>query len=111
MRLEKCIAQHDLSEVIRVSVKNFFEIIPRNFTDQTGWVTINPPYGRRLESVEKSEQLFLRICDRLGRYYRGWKLVLIAPNRQIEKKIPFKLDRFPFFHGGLKPILMLGTIT
>jgi putative N6-adenine-specific DNA methylase len=111
MRLEKCIAQHNLSEVIRVSGNNFFEIMPRNLTDQTGWITINPPYGRRLGSAEKSEQLFMRICDRLTRYYRGWRLVLIAPNRQIEKKIPLKLDRFPFFHGGLKPILMLGTIT
>ena len=102
-RLEKCISQHNLSDVIKVSENNFFEIFPRDLSDQTGWVTINPPYGRRIGSLDKSEQLFLMICDRLKQYYRGWKLVLIAPSKQVEKKIPLKLYRLPFFHGGLYP--------
>jgi putative N6-adenine-specific DNA methylase len=109
-RLEKCVAQYNLSDAIKVSRTNFFEIFPRDITDQTGWVTINPPYGRRIGGLEKSEQLFLMICDRLKQNYRGWKLILIAPSRQIEKKVPFKLYRLPFFHGGLRPVLMMGTI-
>jgi putative N6-adenine-specific DNA methylase len=110
-RLEKCISQHNLVDVIAVSENNFFDIIPHDLTKQTGWIAINPPFGRRLGDREKSTQLFLKICDRLKRHYRGWKLVLIAPNRQIAKKIPFTLHSLPFFHGGLKPVLMLGTIT
>ena len=110
-RLEKCISQHNLVDVIAVSENNFFDIIPHDLTSQTGWIAINPPFGRRLGDREKSTQLFLKICDRLKRHYRGWKLVLIAPNRQIAQKIPFTLHGLPFFHGGLKPVLMLGTIT
>jgi putative N6-adenine-specific DNA methylase len=110
-RLEKCVARHGLSDVVRVSDKNFFEILPHELTDQIGWITINPPYGRRIGTFGKSEKLFLMICDRLKQYYQGWKLVLIAPDRHLEKKVPFELYRLPFFHGGLTPVLMLGTIT
>ncbi len=110
-RLEKCIQKHKLSDLIQVSPKNFFDFIPEELTDQTGVVVINPPYGRRLGSLEKSEQLFVEICDKLKQAYTGWKLVLIAPDRKLIKKMPFKLDVLPFFHGGLKPALMTGRIT
>ena len=85
--------------------------MPEELTDQTGMVVINPPYGRRLGSLEKSEQLFVEICDKLKQAYTGWKLVLIAPDRKLIKKMPFKLDVLPFFHGGLKPALMFGRIS
>jgi putative N6-adenine-specific DNA methylase len=109
-RLEKCVAQHHLADVITVSRTNFFDFFPRDLTDQSGWITMNPPYGKRIGSPEKSEQLFLKICDRLKQYYKGWKLVLIVPSRQIGNKIPFKLRRFHLLHGGSRIVLMLGTI-
>ena len=109
-QLEKCIRHHHLSDVITVAQKNFFDFLPGELTDQTGAVVINPPYGRRLGSPEKGEQLFEAIGDHLSRGYRGWKVVLVAPDRKLIKKLPFKLDVLPFFHGGLKPALMFGRI-
>jgi putative N6-adenine-specific DNA methylase len=109
-RLEKCVQQNHLAEVITVSRKNFFDFLPGELTDQTGVVVINPPYGRRLGSLEKSERLFGAICDKLNQAYKGWKVVLVAPDRKLIKKMPFKLDVLPFFHGGLKPALMFGKI-
>jgi len=109
-RLEKCLTQHNLSDVIKVSKINFFDFLPRELTNQTGWIVINPPYGRRIGSREKSERLFLTICARLKQEYKGWKLVLIAPSTKLKKKIPFQLKTYPFLHGGLKLTLMVGHI-
>jgi putative N6-adenine-specific DNA methylase len=109
-RLEKCIQKHKLSGLIKVSQKDFFDFIPEELTDQTGVVVINPPYGRRLGNLEKSDHLFVAICDKLKQDFMGWKLVLVAPDSNLIKKIPFQLDALPFFHGGLKPTLMFGRI-
>jgi len=110
-RLEKCLQQNHLSEIIKVSRKNFFDFLPGELTDQTGIVVINPPYGKRLGSLEESETFFMDTCDKLKQAYKGWKVVLVAPHRKIVKKMPFKLDAHPFFHGGLKPVLMTGKIS
>ncbi len=109
-QLDKCIQHNHLTEIITVAQKNFFDFLPGQLTDQTGVVVINPPYGKRLGSLEKSEQLFGAIGDHLSRAYQGWKVVLVAPDRKLIKKIPFKLEVLPFFHGGLKPALMFGRI-
>jgi putative N6-adenine-specific DNA methylase len=110
-RLEKCIQQNRLSDIISVAQKNFFDLVPDQLVDQAGVVVINPPYGKRLGSLEKSEQLFGAIGDKLNRAYKGWKVVLIAPDRKLIQKMPFKLEVLPFFHGGLKPALMFGKIS
>ena len=108
--LEKCLTQHRLSEVIKVFQQDFFDFLPKDLTDQTGLVVINPPYGRRLENRSKSDQLFMKICTRLKREYMGWKLVLISPNKKLTQKVPFKLTKHPISHGGLRPVMMIGTI-
>jgi putative N6-adenine-specific DNA methylase len=109
-QLEKCTQQNHLSDIIAVAQRNFFDVVPGELTDQTGMVVLNPPYGKRLGSLEKSDQLFGAIGDKLDQAYKGWKVVLVAPDRKLIKKIPFKLEVLPFFHGGLKPALMFGKI-
>jgi putative N6-adenine-specific DNA methylase len=108
--LEKSLTQRRLSEVIKVFQQDFFNFLPKDLTDQTGLVVINPPYGRRLENRSKSDQLFMKICTRLMREYMGWKLVLISPNKKLTQKVPFKLTKHPISHGGLRPVMMIGTI-
>jgi putative N6-adenine-specific DNA methylase len=110
-QLEKCIKKNHLSDIITVAQKNFFDFMPGELTDQRGLVVINPPYGIRLGSFEKSAALFMSICDQLSRAYRQWKVVLVAPDRKLIKKMPFKLEVLPLFHGGLKPALTFGTIS
>lgn len=110
-RLETCVKQQRLSDIITVSGKNFFDIRPGDVTDQTGVVVINPPYGVRLGSLDESEKLWGAIGDKLKQAYKGWKVVLVAPDRKLVKKIPVELDVRPFSHGGLKPAMMFGRIT
>ncbi len=109
-RLKKCLLQHHLLDAVTVAQKDFFYFSPRELTDQTGLIAINPPYGRRMGNIEESEQFFLSICARLKQEYMGWKLILIAPSKLIEKKVPFQLKTQPLFHGGLILKLMVGSI-
>ena len=109
-RLKKCLKQHNLMDAVSIAQKNFFSLSPSELTDQNGLIAMNPPYGRRMGTLEASEQFFMSICDRLKQDYKGWKLILIAPTKPISKKIPFKLKTYPLFHGGLILKLMVGNI-
>jgi len=109
-RLEQSLAANRLADVVKVANQDFFDFLPRDVADRTGPVAINPPYGRRLENRAKSEQLFIEICARLKQHYQGWKVILISPDRRLINKVPFRLEIHPIFHGGLKPMLMIGTI-
>ena len=110
-RLSRRVAENRLNDVIQVANRDFFELRPDDLTDQSGLVAINPPYGKRLEDPSLSEQLFIGICDRLKQEYKGWKVILIAPDRHLANKVPFRLETYPFFHGGLRPVLMVGKIS
>ena len=66
--------------------------------------------GLKEVTVARHQEALAAIGDHLSRGYRGWKVVLVAPDRKLIKKLPFKLDVLPFFHGGLKPALMFGRI-
>ena len=109
-RLAKSLTENGLTEIVKVGNQDFFDLLPGDVTDRTGLVAINPPYGRRLESRAKSEQLFVKICARLKQHYQGWKVILIAPDRRLINTVPFLLATHPIFHGGLKPMLMTGKI-
>jgi putative N6-adenine-specific DNA methylase len=109
-RLEQCVQKFDLTDAINIINKDFFELVPRDFTDRPGVVAINPPYGRRIGTWRDSTKLFQAICEKLGDEYKGWKLVLIAPHKKMADCVPFKLKILSFRHGGLKPVLMIGRI-
>jgi putative N6-adenine-specific DNA methylase len=109
-RLQKSLTGSRLADIIQVSNQNFFDFRPRDCTARIGLVAINPPYGRRLQNQGRSEQLFLKICSRLKQAYTGWKVILISPNKQLAKKVPFKLEAHSIAHGGLRPVLLVGRI-
>lgn len=109
-RLKNCLKLHDLEDAVSVAQKNFFHFSPDELTGQKGLIVMNPPYGRRMGTCDESERYFLSISDRLKQAYKGWKLILIAPSKQIAKKVPFKLKNYPLFHGGLTIKLMVGKI-
>ncbi len=109
-RLKNCLSKHPLFEIIKLSQMDFFDMDPRDLADRAGLVVINPPYGRRLENRLKSEALFMNICSQLKRKFEGWQIILISPTRRQAQKVPFELSSYPLSHGGLKPVMMIGTI-
>jgi len=108
--LENSVIQHGLSGIIAISTRDFFDLLPTELTNRTGLVTLNPPFGRRLGSRRESEALFLSVCQRLKKKYKGWKFVLIAPNPRLAGMVPFKSTTHLLPHGGLKIALMTGRI-
>jgi putative N6-adenine-specific DNA methylase len=113
--LSTVIADHHLSGTISVVGKDFFDLLPTDCEEKktkrrTGLVTINPPYGRRLESPTQSEKLFLEICRKLKTDFRGWKIALVTPMKRLIPQIPFRVKTRNLFHGGLKLILLTGRV-
>jgi putative N6-adenine-specific DNA methylase len=109
-KLEQCLQTYDLSDAVNVQSKDFFAMVPRELTDQVGVVVINPPYGRRIGCRQESEDLFHSICNKIKRDYKGWKVVLFAPNRQLAGQVPFEVNMYPMLHGGLKLTVLAGKI-
>ena len=110
LRLNQCIQRVNLTDTIHVSQQDFFEVEPDQISARPGFIALNPPYGRRLGESKKIEALFRSICRRLKKRYKGWKLVLIAPSNVHSNKIPFKVNEYSIYHGGLKLRLMVGKI-
>lgn len=109
-RLKNCLAGHRALGIIRVFQRDFFDITPDKLTDRIGLIAINPPYGRRLDNRRESEALFAEICSRLKSEFKGWQIILISPTRRMARQVPFDLASQVVSHGGLKPVLMIGTV-
>ncbi len=109
-KLERCALAHGLSDAVQVDSLDFFDLNPRELTDRSGLICINPPYGRRLGGQKESKKFFQAICKRLKQEYRGWNLVLFAPSRKLARTLPFQAKTFPILHGGLKLALVVGRI-
>jgi len=113
--LEKTVRDNDLAGTISVVAKDFFDLLPSHIQERTqtkkqGLVVLNPPYGRRLESRAQSEKLFVEICKKLQKDFKGWKIALIAPNKHLVKNVPFPAASHHLFHGGLNLVLLTGKI-
>ena len=109
-QLGNWVRKYDLSDAIHLFSKDFFEIHPEKFLDRTGLVMINPPYGRRLSQPGDLDRFFKTVFEKLSKDFSGWKMGLLLPNKRIVKLCPFKVDTYPFFHGGLKLTLLTGRI-
>ncbi len=115
LKLEKVIRENNLSGTISVLRRDFFDLLPSDIkgltkTERNGLVTINPPYGRRLGSKDNSEKTFIKICQKLKKDFKGWKIALIAPSRDLVKKVPFTVAAHDLFHGGLNLTFLTGKI-
>jgi putative N6-adenine-specific DNA methylase len=109
-KLTDCVEKYSLSDAVRVYQKDFFDLAPRELTDQIGVICINPPYGRRLGKKHDAHREFHAICDKLKSDCCGWKLVLIAPSKKLAGTVPFPTKSYPILHGGLKLTLLVGKI-
>ncbi len=113
--LKRQVSESGVSDAVRVEQKDFMDLSPKRIMEQadsdvTGIVMLNPPYGRRLGKMNDSRKFFDEIFKKLKSDFRGWKLGLIAPNKRIAQKAPFKVKTSPLFHGGLRLSLLIGRI-
>jgi putative N6-adenine-specific DNA methylase len=110
--LKNCVRNNGFDDIIKVSDgDDFFTLCPENLTKRRGLVVLNPPYGLRMDPLEKStDQLFQEIFKKLRKDYKKWKVAMIIPNQHLVRTSTLGLKMRPFFHGGLKRFLIYGTI-
>jgi len=108
--LEDQVRACGFSDAIQIDCKDFFAFPPSRITAQTGLVMLNPPYGLRLGTRAESEKIFHEIIRKLKKDYKGWKVGMITPNRELVSIIPFPMRQHFFYHGGLKMTLLAGSI-
>ena len=108
--LEKRVNASGLSEIIKVSCRDFFDFSPSELTKEKGVVVLNPPYGLRIGTKQESEDIFYAISDQLEKDYKGWRIALVAPDRRLVRTVPFELERHHFCYAGLKLTLLTGKI-
>lgn len=108
---EEAIRETEFSGAIAVANADVLDIEPvRDKDGRPGLIVINPPYGHRMETKEDSSRLFLEICRKLKKDFKGWKLALIAWDRRLADRVPFPVNIDEILHGGLHLLLLTGRI-
>ena len=108
-RLRQCIQVNGLEKAIDLKKQDYFKLRPEEWTEQKGLVVINPPYGRRIKN-ESTNKMIAQITDRLKYAYKGWRLGLIAPRRQLASIKGIPLKTYALIHGGLRVAVGVGRI-
>ena len=104
------IAGNGLSDAVKVAQKDLFQCEAGQYGSVPGLVVINPPYGIRIGSAKQADDLFEAICRHLAHRFKGWRVALIAPRRDLTRRLPFPAKRLPLLHGGLRLTLVVGNI-
>lgn len=110
-RLEKTILKYGLSQSITIANQNFFNLVPGDFCVTAGLIVLNPPYGRRIKTAIGGKNMYRRIWQKLSRDFYGWKFAVIVPRKQMLAEIPFSIQAYPIFHGGLHVSVVVGKVT
>jgi len=116
LALEKIFQANSLlSEAARVTVKDFFTLLPSEMKlpaekRQNGLIALNPPYGLRLGSKDAAAKRIADIGQKLKKDFRGWRMALIVPDHHLATRIPFPVKSHQLFHGGLTVTLLTGRI-
>ncbi|MFO7686023.1 MAG: hypothetical protein R6V60_08010 [Desulfobacterales bacterium] len=108
--LEENAAAAGLSPSITVSNRDFFDLTPGEFDLAPGLIILNPPFGRRIGSLEHSYWMFDKVYKRLKAKWRGWKVGLVVPRQSLLKSVPFSTTPLSIHLGGLHLFLVTGRI-
>lgn len=114
-RLTECLSIHDLLNTVQVRPMDFFDMSPVTLpgmgeTNGPGVIVLNPPYGRRLGSIQESTALLGKIGQKLKADFNGWRFALLAPVAAVDRRFPLPFTPRPFHHGGLRLTLMTGKV-
>jgi len=99
---ERNLAAAGLGGRTRLTCGDAFEVEPPT---GPGLVTLNPPYGARLDSGPAD---WRRLGDLLKRRFRGWKAVVVAGDAALGRELGLRPSRrLPVRNGPLEARLLL----
>lgn len=113
--LKERMKRFDLARDITVINMDFFDMKRKDImvmfnSDRPGLVIINPPYGVRLGTRQRSRALFRDIIKKMADDLKGWRYALFIHDQDLIREIPFKKTSILLDHGGLKLLLVTGRI-
>jgi putative N6-adenine-specific DNA methylase len=100
----------DLLDVIQVESHDFFDLTPQDVTEIPGILVLNPPFGIRLDTNEKSKIFYRDIIKKLKKDFRHWQIAILVKDKATVKQFPNNFRRYPIFHGGIDLELCIGVI-
>lgn len=109
--LAEALRHSGMNRTVSVSRRDFFDLSSSCVPGGPGLIAVNPPYGHRLGTRKESDRLFVEICGKLRKDFKGWGLALIVPGRHLLSKVSFPFRAFPIHHGGLRIYILTGTIS
>ena len=90
------ISAHDSCRTIDLCQKDFF--------------SLNPPYGKRLGEKTNPKALYREIEKKLLSDFKGWRLGIILPSKEVLPHPLLRLQWRPIFRGGLDILAGTGII-
>jgi putative N6-adenine-specific DNA methylase len=109
--IKQNICKHDFLNIIDVSKKDFFTITPSMISpEKKGVIMLNPPYGKRLGQKKDTALFYNEIGKKLKSDFKGWRVGIILPSREVKLLPRLKLELKPVVHGGLDIFAGIGKI-
>ncbi|MCU0571847.1 MAG: hypothetical protein MUC41_02530 [Syntrophobacteraceae bacterium] len=94
---------------IQWALDDFFEWDPGRLGLKGGTVLLNPPYGRRLK--EAPQKTYEQAGAHLRKAFRGWRAVVLAPDRESAAKLRLPSARYwKILHGGSPVTVVIGDV-
>jgi putative N6-adenine-specific DNA methylase len=99
--LEQGVAAAGLEDAVRVDCRDFLATHAADLPLEKGLVALNPPYGRRLGNADQGREVFRAVAGQLRTEFRGWRAVVVVPERTLIALLPNPLRVQAVHHGGL----------
>ena len=99
-----------LADAIDLQRRDFFHLSAPATGHRRGLVALNPPYGRRLGKPEATPRLFGEILHKLQRDFRGWRMLVVLPEKRLIRQVPFSVQSHSVMHGGRPVWLTIGNV-
>ncbi len=109
-RLSGLLGGSDLEEMIDLRQQDFFDLTAPPLGAHQGLIALNPPYGQRLGKKEATPRLVGEILHKLQRDFRGWRVVLVLPEKRLLRQFPFEVAAHRTVHGGHPVWLAIGRV-
>ncbi len=102
------ITRAGLEGVIAPRAGDFFSITNGTRPDERVIIALNPPYGKRLGTVDTARELYAKIGNHIRSHYPRSGFVIITPGRMFETALGLKYDKkVVFTHGGISTAALL----
>lgn len=87
---------------------DFFSFRPESQAPKPGLLFLNPPYGKRLAEIDN---LYATLGDHLRRFFRGWQVAIMAPDRSRALRMQLAPARiWHIRHGGMPVVVVLAKL-